>query len=103
MVWATVVAYDNEAVGSNPPGGLADFFDVKKYPGKRGLRRDPWVIMEWALMADGVAPDKVYETLATEEGATARVLRTGRDQGQYRLVEVRASSRSRCWSPGRWS
>ncbi|MCY4497377.1 MAG: ABC transporter substrate-binding protein [Rhodospirillaceae bacterium] len=68
MVWATVVAYDNEAVGSNPPGGLADFFDVKKYPGKRGLRRDPRVIMEWALMADGVAPDKVYETLATEEG-----------------------------------
>ena len=68
MVWATVVAYDNAAVGGSPPAQLADFFDVKKYPGKRGLRRDRRVILEWALMADGVPPDKVYATLETEEG-----------------------------------
>ena len=67
-VWATVVAYDDEAVGETPPSKLADFFDVKTYPGKRGLRRDPRVVMEWALMADGVAPDQVYETLGTAEG-----------------------------------
>lgn len=67
-VWATVVAYDTEAVGSSPPAKLADFFDVRKYPGKRGLRRDPRVVMEWALMADGVAPDQVYATLETDEG-----------------------------------
>jgi putative spermidine/putrescine transport system substrate-binding protein len=41
---------------------------VRKYPGKRGLRRDPRVIMEWALLADGVAPDQVYATLETEDG-----------------------------------
>jgi putative spermidine/putrescine transport system substrate-binding protein len=67
-VWATVVAYDNAAVGSSPPTQLADFFDVNKFPGKRGLRRDPRVVMEWALMADGVAPDQVYATLETEDG-----------------------------------
>ena len=67
-VWATVVAYDNDAVGDKPPAKLADFFDVRKYPGKRGLRRDPRVIMEWALLADGVASDQVYATLETEEG-----------------------------------
>lgn len=67
-VWATVVAFDNQAVGGTAPTKLADFFDVKKYPGKRGLRRDPRVIMEWALMADGVAPGDVYATLATEAG-----------------------------------
>ena len=67
-VWATVVAYDKEAVGESPPTKLADFFDVRKYPGNRGLRRDPRVVMEWALMADGVAPDQVYATLETEEG-----------------------------------
>ncbi len=67
-IWATVVAFDNKAVGDNRPSELADFFDVKKFPGKRGLRRDPRVVMEWALMADGVAPDKVYETLETEQG-----------------------------------
>jgi putative spermidine/putrescine transport system substrate-binding protein len=67
-VWATVVAYDDERVGDSPPSRLADFFDVRAFPGKRGLRRDPRVIMEWALMADGVAPDQVYATLETAEG-----------------------------------
>ena len=67
-VWSTVVAYDNEAVGASPPTKLADFFDVQAFPGKRGLRRDPRVVMEWALMADGVAPDQVYATLETDDG-----------------------------------
>jgi len=67
-VWATVVAYNNKSVGGERPTRVADFFDMKKFPGKRGLRRDPRVIMEWALMADGVAPGQVYKTLETEEG-----------------------------------
>lgn len=67
-VWSTVVAFNTERFAAASPGKLADFFDTKTYPGKRGLRRDPRVIMEWALMADGVAPDQVYATLASEEG-----------------------------------
>ena len=67
-VWATVVAYDDKRFAADRPSKLADFFDVKKFPGKRGLRRDPRVNMEWALMADGIAPGKVYETLQTPEG-----------------------------------
>ena len=68
MVWATVVAYDTARFDGERPAGLADFFDVKKFPGNRGLRRDPRVIMEWALMADGVAAEEIYTTLETEEG-----------------------------------
>ncbi len=67
-VWATVVAYHNDKFAGDKPASLADFFDVKKFPGKRGLRRDPRVMMEWALMADGVAADQVYATLETEKG-----------------------------------
>jgi putative spermidine/putrescine transport system substrate-binding protein len=67
-IWATVVAYDTERVGDTPPSTLADFFDVGAYPGKRGIRRDPRVVMEWALIADGVAPADVYDVLATEDG-----------------------------------
>lgn len=67
-VWATVIAYDNQRLGANPPTQLVDFFDVVNFPGKRGLRRDPQVIMEWALIADGVTPDQVYTTLETEVG-----------------------------------
>ena len=68
MVWATVVGYDAGRFDGEPPDGLADFFDMKKYPGNRGLRRDPRVVMEWALMADGVAADQVYATLESDEG-----------------------------------
>ena len=67
-IWATVVAYNNANVGTDRPSKLEDFFDVVKFPGKRGLRRDPRVVMEWALMADGVEPNKVYDTLETDEG-----------------------------------
>ena len=42
---------------------MADFWDLKKYPGRRGLRKTPRVNMEWALMADGVANDKIYKNL----------------------------------------
>ena len=68
MVWSTVVAYDGSRIEGDRPAALADFFDLSKYPGKRGLRRDPRVAMEWALMADGVAPADVYATLETEDG-----------------------------------
>ena len=68
MVWATVVGYDGSRFEGDRPARLADFFDVKKFPGKRGLRRDPRVALEWALMADGVAPAEVYASLETEEG-----------------------------------
>jgi putative spermidine/putrescine transport system substrate-binding protein len=38
----------------------ADFFDLKKIPGKRMVRKDAQPMLELALMADGVAPDKLY-------------------------------------------
>jgi len=66
-VWATVVAYNNASFATLPTK-LADFFDVKNFPGKRGLRRDPRIILEWALLADGVASDKIYSTLETDAG-----------------------------------
>ncbi len=67
MVSSTVVSYDSERIDS-PPEGLRDFFDLDEYPGRRGLRRSPQGNLEWALVADGVPRDKVYETLSTEQG-----------------------------------
>ncbi len=42
------------------PQSWADFWDVKKFPGRRSLRNHPLATLEAALMADGVAPDKLY-------------------------------------------
>ena len=68
IVWATAFAYSRDAYSNEKPTTIADFFDTKKFPGPRAIRNDPTVIMEWALMADGVARDDVYSTLETPSG-----------------------------------
>jgi putative spermidine/putrescine transport system substrate-binding protein len=68
IVWATAFAYSKDAYGGAQPKSIADFFDTRKFPGARAIRNDPTVILEWALMADGVARDDVYATLETEQG-----------------------------------
>ncbi|WP_439366082.1 extracellular solute-binding protein [Bradyrhizobium sp. DASA03005] len=42
------------------PSTFAEFFDVKKFPGRRLLRKNPGAALEAALLADGVAPKDVY-------------------------------------------
>jgi len=66
--YANVIAYDKTRFASGAPSRLEDFFDLKKFPGKRGMKKEAPVNLEWALMADGVAPEKVYETLSTPAG-----------------------------------
>lgn len=68
IVWATAFSYDKEAFADTPPLTIADFFDTRKFPGPRAIRNDPSVIMEWALIADGVASADVYGLLETPEG-----------------------------------
>jgi len=69
IVWSTVYAYDSSKFPGKKPRFIADFFDLDTFPGKRGLRKTPLVNLEWALMADGVPTDQVYDVLATDEGA----------------------------------
>jgi putative spermidine/putrescine transport system substrate-binding protein len=55
-----VIAWNKKKFGDNGPKTWADFWDVKKFPGSRSLRNSAVHNVEAALMADGVAPDKVY-------------------------------------------
>ena len=66
IVWSTIFAYDT----SKTKGvvGLADFYDLAKFPGKRGLRKNPKANLEMALIADGVPTSEVYDVLSTAEG-----------------------------------
>jgi putative spermidine/putrescine transport system substrate-binding protein len=57
-MFSTVQAWDSAKVKEKPT--LADFFDFKKYPGKRLMRKDSQAMYELALMADGVPKDKLY-------------------------------------------
>ena len=47
---------------------MADFFDLDKFPGKRGMRRGPKPNLEFALIADGVPAAEVYDVLSTDAG-----------------------------------
>jgi putative spermidine/putrescine transport system substrate-binding protein len=65
-VAATVLAWDRDKFPATP--SWADFWDVAKYPGKRGLRNGVRGNLEFALLADGVAAGDIYKTLSTSEG-----------------------------------
>ena len=67
-IWATVFAYDTTKFPDGGPTTAADFFDTTKFPGKRGVKKGAKAVLEFALMADGVAPADVYATLSTPEG-----------------------------------
>ncbi|MFJ9451123.1 MULTISPECIES: ABC transporter substrate-binding protein [unclassified Herbaspirillum] len=59
-VYATILAYRTDKFAKNPPKTWADFWNVEKFPGRRSLRRNAIDTLEQALMADGVASDKLY-------------------------------------------
>lgn len=68
-IWATVFAYDTTKYPDGTgPTKVTDFFDLEKFPGKRGLHKGAKAVLEMALMGDGVAPADVYATLSTPEG-----------------------------------
>lgn len=67
IVFSTVFAYDSSKFPDGPTS-IADFFDLEKFPGKRGMRKGAKANLEMALMADGVPADEVYATLETDEG-----------------------------------
>ncbi len=67
-VYATIYAYNKTVFPENPPTTIADFFDLEKFPGKRGVRRGAKSTLEMALMADGVPAADVYTVMATPEG-----------------------------------
>ncbi|CAG4898250.1 ABC transporter substrate-binding protein [Paraburkholderia gardini] len=67
FVWSTAMAYNADKL-KTAPASWADFWNVQKFPGKRGMRKGARYNLEFALMADGVAPKDVYKVLATKAG-----------------------------------
>jgi putative spermidine/putrescine transport system substrate-binding protein len=67
IVFSTIFAYDASKMPEGPTT-IADFFNLEKFPGKRGMRKGAKANLEMALMADGVPATEVYTVLATPEG-----------------------------------
>lgn len=66
FVWSEILAYDGDKASGIT--SWADFWDVKKWPGKRGLRKQARMTLEIGLLADGVKPEDIYKVLGTKEG-----------------------------------
>lgn len=81
FVWSTALAY-NADVLKTAPTGWADFWNTKKFPGKRAMRKGARGNLEFALMADGVPPKDVYKVLATKDGV---------DRAFKKLSELKSS------------
>lgn len=60
-VWSYNVCYSTHAFANGKgPKTWADLFDTKRFPGKRMFRNRVYGTLEIALLADGVAPEKLY-------------------------------------------
>ena len=86
--WVGSVVYSQlilfRADARKAPAGPADFFDLKKFPGGRGLRQGAKYNLELALLADGVPARDVYATLSTEDGVARALARL--DAIKHRIV-----------------
>lgn len=60
MFYGYAFMYDTQAYGDTPPNSWADFFDTKKFAGKRSLYKWANGALEAALLADGVSKDALY-------------------------------------------
>lgn len=58
--YATVMGYSKKAFPERHPMSWAEFWDVEAFPGPRSLRNHPVDNLEYALLADGVAPEDLY-------------------------------------------
>lgn len=67
VIGPTVLAHDADKLGAELKT-WADFWNLKDFPGKRGLRRSPKTTLEAALLADGVPREQLYEVLGGEGG-----------------------------------
>ena len=66
LLTSTVLAWNRDKFSGMPT--WAEFWDVAKVPGKRGLHHGARYNLEIALLADGVAPGDVYAALRTDAG-----------------------------------
>jgi putative spermidine/putrescine transport system substrate-binding protein len=69
IVYSTVLTFRTDAFPEdNQPDSIEALFDLENFPGRRALQDRPAANLEWALYADGVGVDEIYDVLATPEG-----------------------------------
>lgn len=60
------LTWDATKIHFNPT--WKDFWNITQYPGRRGLQKNAFSALSIALLADGVPPDDIIDTLSTPNG-----------------------------------
>ncbi|MEI9997357.1 MAG: extracellular solute-binding protein [Rhizomicrobium sp.] len=81
VVYSQVIAYAPHRFAGPQPQSAADFFDLKRFPGIRALRRGAKFNLELALLADGMNPADVYDALLTPVGIDRALTKLGTLKG----------------------
>ena len=82
VAWSAAVAYPPKAFAGEAPTKIADLLDTKRFPGKRALPNGPRYTLEFALLADGVEPEKIYGDLSTPAGVDRAFAALDRMKGE---------------------
>ena len=91
FVWSTVMAYNGDKL-KTAPTTWADFWDVKKFPGKRGMRKGARYNLEFALMADGVQAGRRLQGAGHQGRRRSRVQEADRAQAEHPVVGSRRAA-----------
>ena len=65
-------AYNSNLFKNNKPASASDFFNTKKFPGKRGIYFGFKPNLELSLIADGVSPKGLYNVIKNQTSAISR-------------------------------
>ena len=68
VTFSELIVYRQDHFPDGGPQNMADLWDVEKFPGPRTLHDTVVTNLEFALLADGVALEDLYDVLSTEEG-----------------------------------
>ena len=68
VTFSELLVYRQDHFPEGGPQSMADLWDVEKFPGPRTLHDTVVTNLEFALLADGVALEDLYDALSSEEG-----------------------------------
>ena len=68
-------AYNINLFNDQKPSNLKDFFNTKKFPGKRGIYINPKTNVELSLLSDGVSPKGLYNVIKNQTSALSRSIK----------------------------
>jgi len=68
-------AYNSNLFEDNKPRSASDFFNTKKFPGKRGIYIGVKPNLELSLIADGVSPRGLYNVIKNQTSAISRSMK----------------------------